>query len=125
MEQPPKGWTTDVKLKRIVDGDTIVVSIEREIIIRLQDIDTPETYRPQSQAEKEHGLSAKNYLEYLLKGSELVIHIPASEMGQMKDITSIGGRIQGRLFANGMDVTEKLKQEGFEKRDDYSKKTGQ
>src|SRR5690554_3137065 len=108
MNQPPKGWTTDVKLKRVIDGDTVVLTLEREITLRFTDFDAPETYRPKSTEEKEHGLSATNYLEYLLKGAELVVHIPASEMGQVKDLYSIGGRIQGSLFADGVDVTDKL-----------------
>lgn len=119
MEQPPIGWTTTAKLKRVIDADTIVVSVEREFTVRLVDFDAPETHHPKTEAERQHGESATAYLEYLLKGANIVMCIPASENDRLKDIYSIGGRVQGHIFADGIDVRQKLKEQNFEKRSDY------
>jgi len=121
MKQPPLGWTTVAELDRTTDGDTIVVTIKRQFIIRLVDdeiyFDTPETYRPKSEEERELGKKATEHLKELIEGKELVIHIPADERGRMKDVTQLG-RFGGMLWADGEDVVDNMIEAGYVKKQD-------
>jgi micrococcal nuclease len=66
-------------VERIVDGDSIEVLIDlgldilHRAKIRLNGIDTPEIFRPQTPLEKEAGLLVSNYLEELIKDKEIFI----------------------------------------------------
>ena len=65
MQQPPKGITTDVKLIKVVDGDTVDVEITRKVRVRLLDCYAPET-RTRDAAEKVKGFESKKYLHNML-----------------------------------------------------------
>jgi len=128
MKPPPIGWTTPVKLDREGDGDTLTISVERKLIIRLVDdqlcFDAPETYRPKSDAERKHGEAATKFLHQLLHrpdGSprDLILHIPGDPQGKVSHMICIGGRFIGMLFADGIDVVQVLEDNGFAKRNDY------
>ena len=54
------GYLENLKIKRVIDGDTVYVFSNGEILkVRLVEIDTPEMDQP-------HGPEAKEYLEQLL-----------------------------------------------------------
>ena len=62
------------KVKRVIDGDTIVASVnDEEFDIRLIGIDTPETVHPVRKTEL-LGIKASNYLDRLLKGKTVVLN---------------------------------------------------
>ena len=65
MQQPPKGITTDVKLVKVIDGDTVDVEITRKVRVRLLDCYAPET-RTRDTAEKVKGFESKKYLHDML-----------------------------------------------------------
>jgi len=128
MKPPPIGWTTPVQIDREGDADTLTISVSRKLIIRLVDeqlcFDAPETYRPRSEAEREHGKKATKFLHSLLfrpdgTPRDLVLHIPGDPDGKIAKTIAIGGRFVGMLFADGIDVVEELKKNGFIKRDNY------
>ncbi|RPI47205.1 MAG: thermonuclease family protein [Hyphomicrobiaceae bacterium] len=91
----------DAAAVRVIDGDTVV--IERTVV-RLEGIDTPETWRWRCSAEQVLGLKAKARLEVLLDG---------------RDVTFVGGRRDrwgrtlGTVYADGEDVAERLIAEGL------------
>lgn len=129
MKQPPLGWTTEVELDRMIDGDTIVVNIARQFIIRIVDdeiyFDTPETYRAKSPEEKERGNAATAYLYKLLTKKKskwskkrvprtIVLHIPGSERGQFRDSIALN-RLKGMLWADEVDVVDEMIRAGFVK----------
>lgn len=66
-------------LNRVVDGDTVDGRIDLgfrigwDVRVRLDDYDAPETWRPQSEAEREAGVRVKEYLEELLADKELLL----------------------------------------------------
>lgn len=114
MKQPELGWTTPVQIKRVIDGDTVKIVISREVDVRLTDeegtFDAPETYRPSSKAEELEGIKYTLKLKDILEtADEIVLFIPTDERGRVKDIFSIGSRVVGHLFADGVDVVEELK----------------
>ena len=112
MEQPSVGLTTKVLVTNIVDGDTVDVQIVKNIRVRLKDCWCPET-RTRDLEEKEKGLAAKDHMDSLLAQQELyfadvrykevVLHIPADEEGDIKDILTMN-RVLGYIFVNGEDV---------------------
>ena len=121
MQEPPKGITTDVKVVRVVDGDTVDVEITRKIRVRLLDCYAPET-RTKDPVEKTMGYESKKYLHNMLtevfyndlaarKKKKVTLFIPADEQGEIKDNFTFN-RVLGRLFINGEDVSELMVEAG-------------
>tara|TARA_R110000824_G_scaffold162282_5_gene337929 strand:- start:833 stop:1216 length:384 start_codon:yes stop_codon:yes gene_type:complete len=115
MKEPPKGITTDCKVVRVVDGDTVDIEVTRTLRIRLLDCWAPET-RTTDPVEKTKGLESKKYLHNLLnerfyndlaarKAKKITLFIPADEKGEIKDNFTFS-RVLGRLFVSGQDVSE-------------------
>jgi micrococcal nuclease len=111
------------KVLRVVDGDTFDVIIDlgfgiaygikkRPVRLRLYDIDTPETWRPKSDAELEHGERATARVKELIEGKEVIIK--SYKLG-------IYGRYTADVFipSTGDSLAQILKEEGFEKKESY------
>ncbi len=107
---------------RIVDGDTfdatidLGFSIKFKIRFRVDAYDAPETFRPKSEAEKEHGKQATARAEQLMLGKEVII--------ESTKTAGIYGRYGARVFLpefGGEQFSEIMVQEGYAKKDDYSK----
>lgn len=100
---------------RVVDGDTIDADIDLGFDIsltkriRLAGIDTPES-RTRDLAEKELGLDAKNWLKHRLHDAEDIII-----RTQLPDSTEKYGRIIGKLYINGEDISlnQQMIDEGY------------
>ena len=124
MDQPDLGWTTPVKVVRVLDGDTVEVSVTKTFMVRLQDDDdefnTPEIRRPASDEERKRGRECKRFLYNLLfdltsgldmfddyPKDDVVLHIDTKESGKMAGLFTFT-RIKGHLFVGGIDVTEKM-----------------
>jgi len=74
---------TQYEIVRVIDGDTLVVSIQdKPVTIRLIGIDTPETVHPQKPVET-YGKEASNFLTNLLKGEK--VYLLADESGNAAD----------------------------------------
>jgi endonuclease YncB( thermonuclease family) len=121
MQEPPKGITTDVKVVRVIDGDTVDVSITRTIRVRLLDCYAPET-RTKDSKEKVRGHESKKYLYDMLtqvfyndraarKQKQVTLFMPADDKGELKDNFTFS-RVLGRLFVNGEDVSELMVEAG-------------
>ncbi len=119
MKQPKIGWCTKVTPKRVIDGDTIVVEIKREIVVRITNekgtFNTPEIRKPADEQEIELGIEAREYLESLIKDKEVILFIPGSTDEEIQDIFSIGARAVGMVFVDGEDITEILDSAGYNK----------
>jgi micrococcal nuclease len=65
---------------RVVDGDTYDMTIDlgfditMKQRIRINAVDCPETWQPDSEAEKEHGLRATEEVKNLIEGKKVRIH---------------------------------------------------
>ena len=106
MNQPPEGFTTKANVSRVIDGDTVDVTITRKIRVRLKDCWAPET-RTRDLEEKQRGMASKKYLEKLLRNKDVVLHIPADKEGDIKDIFSFG-RVLGNIFIDEQDVSSAM-----------------
>ena len=73
MQKPPEGFTTKATVVRVIDGDTVDVSITRRLRVRLQDCWAPET-RTRDIVEKQKRFSivmANGQEKFFDKGSDL------------------------------------------------------
>ena len=103
----------DCDLRRVIDGDTVELFVNvgldtyRLITSRFGDIDVIELFRG-SPEDRAKGKEAKEYLESILEGAELVFKTT-------RDSTGKYGRYIGNIYADGRDVTDLLRQNGYEK----------
>lgn len=106
----------DVKVLRVVDGDTVDVDIDlgfniwlKDERVRIMGIDTPES-RTSNKVEKLFGVAAKNRLYELLEKDARLI---TTEDKSGEDMKGKFGRILGDFrAADGRLVTEILIEEG-------------
>lgn len=105
----------DVKVLKVVDGDTVDVDIDlgfgivlTDERVRIMGIDTPES-RTSDQVEKLFGLAAKERLKELL-GEETVLITKDDKHGE--DMKGKFGRVLGDFRVGGKTVTEILIEEG-------------
>lgn len=94
---PALGWTTAAQITRVIDGDTIDVTVTRKLRVRLLDCWAPEV-RTRDLAEKERGLAAKAALEALVEshGATGVLFIPTGAGQELADVLSFG-RVLGKM----------------------------
>ena len=77
--QPEQNLTTSAVVEEVYDGDTVVVSIQKQIRVRMLDCWAPEV-RTKDIEEKELGLKSKEYLKSLLaEDDKIIIEIPMTE----------------------------------------------
>jgi len=104
-------------VKRVVDGDTFDAIVDLGFTVsvlqrfRVKFIDTPESWRPKTLSEKEHGLAALKFVTELLDGKEIIL-------------TSVKIAVYNRYEAivvlpDGRDLATVLREAGFEKRPEY------
>ena len=105
----------DVKVLKVVDGDTVDVDIDlgfgivlTDERVRIMGIDTPES-RTSDKVEKVFGLAAKARLKELL-GEEAILITTDNKHGE--DMKGKFGRILGDFRVGGKTVTEILIEEG-------------
>lgn len=107
----------NAKVIRVVDGDTFHANVDLGFNItvshmfRLVGIDTPETWRPKTDAERKHGEQATEYVKDLIEGE--TISIETFKMG-------IYGRYGATvILQDGRKLVDILKEQGYEKLDSY------
>jgi len=102
---------------RVVDGDTFdaVVDLGFETAVkkrfRLKDIDTPETWRPKTRAERVHGELATTFVKELIENKQIVL-------------TSVKSAVYNRYEAyvkleDGNDLGKLIVDNGFQKLEAY------
>ena len=108
-EAPQEGWTTKGKVVRVVDGDTVDVSITYIIRIRLLDCWAPEV-RTRDIVEKRNGLRSAKYLTEMIGDEEALIFIP---MGEYIGKSFSFDRLLGRMWLDEVDISEHLVEHGY------------
>lgn len=92
---PPRGITTDAVVREVYDGDTIVVTVQSELRIRLLDCWAPEV-RTRDTEEKRRGFASRDHLAGLIPpGSTIRIQIPTT--GRLEDSITLG-RVLARAW---------------------------
>jgi len=105
-------------VKRVVDGDTVDAQLDLGFGIlmnqrfRIMDLDTPETWRPKSIAEKEHGTAATERANELLIGHLLIF--------KSTKVPQIYGRYGAHItLPDDRDFATVMIEEGFSKKESY------
>ena len=110
-------YTYRARALKIIDADTLDLDVDVGFGIhvqhrfRIRDYDAPETYRPKSIAEREHGQAAVTRTFSLVQGKDLLV-------------TTYKLGIYGRYGADiqlpdGRDYATVMREEGFQKREVY------
>ena len=96
MPKAPKpGWTTTGQCVRVVDGDTVVVQIVKQIRVRLLDCWCPETKldhrvsETDRESEKRRGRGAREFTRSLVEGRQVVVTIPPDADGDIGDVFTL------------------------------------
>ena len=98
---PARGYSTDCKVLRVVDGDTLECQISYTVRVRLLGCWAPET-RSRDLHERQKGRAAKLYMQSLAPaGTRCRLHIPGGE--SLADILTFG-RLLGRLWVIDPDT---------------------
>lgn len=108
------------KITRVIDGDTIDTEIELgfgiKTVMRFRVaaddayFDTPETWRPKSEAEREHGKAATARAKELLEGK--TFKLSSIKKGKYRFVAKIE-------LEDGSDFGTKMINEGFQKKENY------
>ena len=109
-------YTYRAEVTRVVDGDTMDMTIDMGLGIvlrdrvRVLDFDAAETWRPKNEAERKHGEAATKRATELLSAPVTVV----------VDGRGSFGRVLARIvLEDGRDFAEVMKSEGFQKRPHY------
>lgn len=97
-DPPPIGWTTPVRIVRVIDGDTVEVEITRRLHVRLDQCWAPES-RTTDAHEKRLGLAAKANLEALLAGRTATLYIPADRDQSISNVFTLS-RVVGTIWTD-------------------------
>lgn len=100
-QQPPAGVVFRGECVRVIDGDTIDVSTNVILRIRLLDCWAPES-RTKDLDEKRRGLAAKQRLKELIDGKPIRVSIPTGET--LGDSLTLG-RVLGHVWIGDNDHT--------------------
>jgi endonuclease YncB( thermonuclease family) len=97
MPAPPLGLVARGVVSRVIDGDTVEVTLALPISVRLLDCQAPETRGD----EKEAGLAAKSAMERMAKpGDAVTVHIPSDGAKVLASVFSFG-RPLGNVWLQG------------------------
>jgi len=103
---------------RVVDGDTFDADVDlgfnltMKARFRLNDVDTPEIFRPKSRAESEHGYEATEFVKSLALNAVVTLRTT-------KDVGIYGRYGAEVIFDDGSSLAALLKEQGFEKKEEY------
>lgn len=107
---------TNLDLLRVIDGDTIELSITRKFKVRIRNVDAFEL-------SQDKGNGAKLFVEgicYAKDPPEITLFIPSNKPEQLLDFYSFD-RVVGDLIINGFDIAEELKKAGYDKNESKPK----
>ena len=125
-ETPDPGWTTRGIISRVIDGDTVEVTIKRTIRVRLQDCWAAEKRLDPSlppidrEAAKLRGIAAAEHLRRIAEGHECTLHVPTHPAdGETQDIgdSFSMGRAVGRVWVDRQDLSELQVERGYATRE--------
>jgi endonuclease YncB( thermonuclease family) len=104
--KPTPNITIPAKVVRVIDGDTVDVSVSTTIRVRLEDCWCPERHEPS-------GLAATTAARAMMpEGSNCLVMISLEGVDEIKDVFTFG-RVVGRVFTQEHgDISECLIESG-------------
>ena len=114
--QPEQNLTTKAVVKEVYDGDTVVVTIQKDFRVRMLDCWAPEI-KTRNPEEKKRGEESRNFLKSLVNiDDEVIVEIPMTD--RIQDSLTFG-RVLAYLWkdidGDGKldDVSDVMIQKGF------------
>lgn len=110
---PRPGLSTEVKIVRVIDGDTVEVEITRRFPVRLVHENERGLHFNADEKNTTSGKAAKKFLENLIyddepgEFKEIILFIPAGQSINLTDINSFN-RLLGEIWVDGEKVTETM-----------------
>ena len=104
MSKPRPGIVIDnCRISRVIDADTIELSVTRKVRCRLVGCWSPETHRTKHPSEKALGLTAKARLETIAHvGDKCLLQICTDGDDEIGDGLTFG-RVLGRVWVSGLN----------------------
>lgn len=105
------------KVKRVIDGDTFEFTMDlgfeiyANMIFRLRGIDTPETWRPKTEAEREHGEQATALVKEAIENKVVLVKTYKAD--------KYGRYLCDVIFDNGLNLASYLEIKGMSKKEEY------
>jgi endonuclease YncB( thermonuclease family) len=103
-QMPELGWTTDGRVSRVLDGDTIEVEVTRKFVVRLRNCWAPEMESIEQLRKwgirnipPGTGAAAHWHMKTLAEGYQVRLHVAGSPDGDFRDSTSMG-RVIGDVY---------------------------
>lgn len=103
---------TNLQLERIIDADTVELSVTRKFKIRIRDVNAPELNTPEGQKAKELVESLFCFVSSTNPPS-ITVFIPSNHPEKLLDFHSFD-RIVGDLIVNGIDIGQFLQDTGYD-----------
>jgi endonuclease YncB( thermonuclease family) len=119
-----KEYVYEARIARVVDGDTVYADIDlgfrqtARLVLRVKDLDTPEVYRPKSEAEAVAGREARDYAKLLLMAGfddAWEPGIPTVLVTTHPDPGIYGRWLASITLPDGRDFATVMKERGYEK----------
>lgn len=109
----PPGPETIVRVKRVVDGDTLVIlNGGREERVRMLNVDTPESVHPDAKKNTTWGRRASDFTKRELENRQVRIE-EASEETEVGDEKDRYGRVLAYVLVDGENFNVRLVREGY------------
>jgi len=113
-QKQKEGVVYDVKLTRIIDGDTVAFEatwlpdpLKKELSIRVFGVDTPEKgHRAKCDQENQKGLAASAFTKQLIQSS-------TKRQIYLMDWDKYGGRVLGDVLLDGVSLRQQLITNGY------------
>ncbi len=109
----------------VVDGDTYDLWVDvgfdtaRKVRVRLKDFDTPEVYHASCPAEREHGKQAKQFVAELILGKKVLIKTHKDSKGRERRGSFRRWLADVYLYPDMVSLADKLRENGFAKKEVY------
>jgi len=104
-QMPDLGWTTNGRVSRVLDGDTVEVEVTRKFVVRLRDCWAPEMesktvladWRRDWKRPAGSGYASYCHLGKLADGMRVRLHVIGSPDEDFRDVTTMG-RVVGDVW---------------------------
>ena len=78
--------------------------------IRFLDYDSPETFRPTCEEERELGKEATRWLKQQIHAEDIILYVPKKERGKY-------GRVLAIVYYDETNIQEEMKKRGYVKKE--------
>jgi endonuclease YncB( thermonuclease family) len=105
-QEPPPGVTFPAEVQRVVDGDTVDVSVKLILRIRILDCWAPEKNTPEGK------IASQALKDLLPKGTPIKFHVPLEKAKKLGDVLTFG-RVLANIWKDSIDIGQTMVHNGY------------